>query len=120
MSMEEEGTDSGDGAAMLQGDRPEASDMLAVGLLIFIHQAQGAGKGIGKRNALGGESFGESLRQKVENVSAPGELPAISASLAGGKQLALPFGDIGLNLVTQRLRRELSRAGLHVRQLEHG
>ena len=38
MPMEEIGADPGDGAAMVQGDRPKSPHMLAVGLLVFIHE----------------------------------------------------------------------------------
>ncbi|MCS6298254.1 MAG: hypothetical protein H8K09_18610 [Nitrospira sp.] len=101
VSMKEECANSGNRAAVVQGDRPESPHMLAIGPLHFIHQAQGPWEWMGKGNSHGGETFGESLGQEVENVSAPGKAAAVSARLARGKQLALPFGHIGLNFSTE-------------------
>ena len=105
VSMKEECANSGNGAAVVQGDRPESPHVLAIGLLHFIHQAQGPGEWIGEGNTHGGKPLGESLGQEVENVPAPGKAAAVFARLARGKQLALPFGHIGLNFPTQGLWR---------------
>lgn len=103
VSMKEKRADSGNRATSVQGDGPESPHMLAVVLLNFIHEAQGAREWIGEAYSHRRQSLGESVGQEVENVSAPGETAAITARLARGKQLALPFVDIGLNLAANGL-----------------
>ena len=120
MSMKEEGANSSDGTAMVQGDRPEAPHMLTVGLLIFLHETQWTGESIGKGDTPGRELLGEPFREKVQDFSTPGEAAAISACLSGRKQLALSFDDIGLDFMTDSLRCQSRRWFIHVGMLKQG
>ena len=65
VAMEEEGANLCDRASTVQRDGPETSHVLTVGLLIFVHEPQRAGKRTGEGDASGGKPVAESLYEKI-------------------------------------------------------
>lgn len=120
MAVEEQRTNPRDRASPVQGDGPEASHMLPVGLWLFVHEAQWAGERIGEGDAPCSQFFVESFREKVQNVTAPGEPAPILTRIARRQQLALPLDHIGLDLVAQGLRSRSRRTWFPVGEYEQG
>ncbi len=83
-----------DRAAVFQGSRPEPPDVLTIGPLFLVEQAEWAGKGLAEGNASCGEPFSDALNQVIEQVSAPGEAASVRRVIAGGGQVRMPFSEI--------------------------
>jgi len=79
------GAESGNGAAVVEGRRPESPYMVSARKLLFIHEAEWAGEGCRECDAAGSQALSEPFGEEFQHIAAPGKSSSFFCPLAGGK-----------------------------------